>query len=126
MNTHIYNSYDDIMKIVENTDENVNNKDFDLQTEDIYHKLMKKEEKVLDVLNDIHKQKQENSLYYFMNTPIHVILQKIVITLRIISNEVYHSKDILEIIQIISKKERLIYTGVIFIIVGVVLTIINL
>jgi|TARA_Y100000389_G_C17035953_1_gene305760 hypothetical protein len=125
MNTHIYNSYDDIMKIVNNTDENVDNKNFDLQTEDIYHKLMKKEEKILDVLTDIHQQKQENTLHYFMNTPVHLIFQKLISTLRTITSEMYNAKDVMDIINIISKKERLIYTGVIFVIIALIMIIIT-
>lgn len=126
MNTHIYNSYDDIMKIVNNTNENVDNKDFDLQTEDIYHKLMKKEEKILDVLTDIHQQKQENTLHYFMNTPVHIIFQKLISTLRTITSEMYNAKDVMDIINIISKKDRLIYTGVIFVIIALIMIIITL
>lgn len=125
MNTHIYNSYDDIMKIVNNTDENVDNKNFDLQTEDIYHKLMKKEDKILDVLTDIHQQKQENTLHYFMNTPVHLIFQKLISTLRTITSEMYNAKDVMDIINIISKKERLIYTGVIFVIIALIMIIIT-
>ena len=126
MNTHIYDSYDDIMKIINNTDENVNNKDFDLQTEDIYHKLIKKEEKILNVLDDIHKHKHQNTLQYFMNTPIHLILHKLVNTIKVISHEVYNSKDMFDIINIISKKDRLIYTGVLFIMIALVLIILTL
>ena len=126
MNTHIYNSYDDIMKIVNNTDENVDNKDFDLQTEDIYHKLMKKEEKILDVLTDIHQQKQENTLHYFMNTPFHIILQKLISTLKTIISEMYNAKDVMDIMNIITKKDRLIYTGVIFVIIALIMIIISL
>lgn len=125
MNTHIYNSYDDIMKIVNNTDENVDNKDFDLQTEDIYHKLMKKEEKILNVLTDIHQQKQENTLHYFMNTPVHIILQKLISTLKTITSEMYNAKDVMDIMNIITKKDRLIYTGVIFIIIALIMIIIS-
>ena len=125
MNTHIYNSYDDIMKIVNNTDENVDNKDFDLQTEDIYHKLMKKEEKILNVLTDIHQQKQENTLHYFMNTPVHIILQKLISTLKKITSEMYNAKDVMDIMNIITKKDRLIYTGVIFIIIALIMIIIS-
>jgi hypothetical protein len=125
MNTHIYNSYDDIMKIVNNTDENVDNKDFDLQTEDIYHKLMKKEEKVLNVLTDIHQQKQENTLHYFMNTPVHIILQKLISTLKTIISEMYKAKDVMDIMNIITKKDRLIYTGVIFVIIALIMIIIS-
>lgn len=126
MNTHIYDSYDDIMKIINNTDENVNNKDFDLQTEDIYHKLMKKEEKILNVLDDIHKHKHENTIQYFFNQPIHIILQKLINTIKVISHEVYNSKDMFDIINIISKKDRLIYTGVLFIMIALVLIILTL
>lgn len=125
MNTHIYNSYDDIMKIVNNTDENVDNKDFDLQTEDIYHKLMKKEEKILDVLTDIHQQKQENTLHYFMNTPVHIILQKLISTLKTIISEMYNAKDVMDIMNIITKKDRLIYTGVIFVTIALIMIIIS-
>lgn len=126
MNTHIYNSYDDIMKIVNNTDENIDNKDFDLSTEDIYHKLMKKEEKILDVLTDIHNKKQENSLHYFMNTPIHKILQKLINTLQIITAEIYQAKDLIEVMNILIKKDRLIYTGVIFVIIAILMIIMTI
>lgn len=125
MNTHIYNSYDDIMKIVNNTDENVNNKDFDLQTEDIYHKLMKKEEKILDVLTDIHQHKQANTLHYFMNTPVHIILQRLISTLKTIMNEMYKAKDVMDIMNIITKKDRLIYTGVIFVVIALIMIVIS-
>jgi hypothetical protein len=113
------------MKIVNNTDENVDNKDFDLQTEDIYHKLMKKEEKILNVLTDIHQQKQENTLHYFMNTPVHIILQKLISTLKKITSEMYNAKDVMDIMNIITKKDRLIYTGVIFIIIALIMIIIS-
>jgi|UniRef100_A0A6C0BRI8 hypothetical protein len=127
MNTDINNSYNDVIDIIDNkTDDRSYNRDYDLQTEEIYQKLMKKEEKVLDVLNDIHKHKYETTLQFFMNTPIHIILRKIIATGENIYTELYDSHDILDFVKVITKKERLIYTGVIFVLIGLVLTIISL
>jgi len=127
MNTDINNSYNDVIDIINNkTDDHSYNRDYDLQTEEIYQKLMKKEEKVLNVLNDIHKHKYENTLQFFMNTPIHKILKNIISTGENIYTELYESRDILDFVKVITKKERLIYTGVIFILIGLVLTIISL
>jgi hypothetical protein len=60
-----------------------------------------------------------------MNTPVHLIFQKLISTLRTITSEMYNAKDVMDIINIISKKERLIYTGVIFVIIALIMIIIT-
>ena len=75
MNTHLYEEIRSIEDIIK---DNKPMRSERITTVDEYTKLINKEDKILDLLNDVYKKNHEevNSPKYFVSSPIHVIIFK--------------------------------------------------
>ena len=85
-----------------------------LQTEDEYTKLKNKEDKILTLLDDIHSKKNEevDSINYFTSAPLHVIIFKTFKTIVKIGKEMTSKDDPYQMVEIVLKKENIIYVGI--------------
>lgn len=124
MNTHIYEEIRSIEEIVnENTPKKMSEK---INTEDEYTKLMNKEEKILDLLDEMKNTTNDESTSYFVSSPIHVIIFKTFKTIMNIANEVSNKNDIFQIIDVVLKRENIIYVGISFVIFAFLLMFITI
>lgn len=124
MNNHIKETIENVNKILENK---VNN-NYNLETFDPYQALMNKEEKVLDLINDIYKQKQESKQESesILTAPLHVTIGK---TLNIITNvydELSSASTTNDVIDSLTKEERPMYIGIVFVILAIILMFVTL
>jgi hypothetical protein len=128
MNTHIYEEIRSIEEVINDTKSHQASLNHNISTEDDYTKMMNKEDKVLNLFNDIAKSKdqEKNSLLFFTSTPIHVVIFKTFQTVVRILNEVKYKNDIYQIIDLILKKENIIYVGISFVIFSFLLMFITL
>lgn len=124
MNTHLY---EEIRSIEEIINEN-KTKSEGLYTEDDYTKLMKKEDKVLDLLDDMKKKKNEESasMAYFLSSPIHVIIFKTFRIIMKIITESCNKNDIFQVIDLILMRENVIYVGIALVIFAFLLMFITI
>jgi hypothetical protein len=124
MNNHIKETIENVNKILENK---VNN-NYNLEKFDTYQALMNKEEKVLDLINDIYKQKQESKQESksILTAPLHVTIGK---TLNIITNvydELSSASTTNDVIDSLTKEERPMYIGIVFVILAIILMFVTL
>lgn len=124
MNNHIKETIESVNKILENK---VNN-NYNLEKFDTYQALMNKEEKVLDLINDIYKQKQESKQESksILTAPLHVTIGK---TLNIITNvydELSSASTANDVIDSLTKEERPMYIGIVFVILAIILMFVTL
>jgi hypothetical protein len=95
--------------------------DYTLNTAEPYQQLMQKENKVLELMDDIHKYKVDSQTnYQFLTTsPLHVIIYRLYQTINRIAQELSQVTDVYDIIRVIIKKERLVYTGIVIVLMSV-------
>tara|TARA_B110000261_G_C13085721_1_gene357760 strand:+ start:1863 stop:2240 length:378 start_codon:yes stop_codon:yes gene_type:complete len=125
MNTHLYEEIRSIEDIINEKKNKVND---NISTEDEYTRLMKKEDAVLNILDDMKKQKDNNDdvKNYFTTAPIHVIIFKTFNTIMRIINEVSNQDDLYQVVDLFLKKDNLIYVGIAFVIFSFLLMFISL
>lgn len=123
MNTQIYDTINDIKDVINN---NTNKVNFNLQKSDVYQDLIQKEDKILNILNDIDTKERESKYEYILNAPLHMIVKTLFKTLLEISSELYRNDDIVNLTHIFFKKERIIYTGIILVLIAIILILIKL
>jgi hypothetical protein len=92
-----------------------------LGTEDVYQTLMKKEDKVLDVINNItdYKRTKEHEGLLFINMPLHRLLRKMMETTIDLFHSLKYKKTVKEVANEFFKKDRSIYIGLLIIIVAI-------
>jgi uncharacterized protein YjhX (UPF0386 family) len=92
-----------------------------LGTEDVYQTLMKKEDKVLDVINNItdYKRTKEQEGLLFINMPLHRLLRKMMDTTIDLFHSLKYKKTVKEVANEFFKKDRSIYIGLLIIIVAI-------
>jgi hypothetical protein len=92
-----------------------------LGTEDVYQTLMKKEDKVLDVINNItdYKRTKEHEGLLFINMPLHRLLRKMMDTTIDLFHSLKYKKTAKEVVNEFFKKDRSIYIGLLIIIVAI-------
>lgn len=92
-----------------------------LGTEDVYQTLMKKEDKVLDVINNItdYKRTKEHEGLLFINMPLHRLLRKMMETTIDLFHSLKYKKTAKEVVNEFFKKDRSIYIGLLIIIVAI-------
>ena len=125
MNTHLYEEIKSIEDVInEEKPKQVSNK---LQTEDEYTKLKNKEDKILTLLDDIHSKKAEDmdSVKYFSSAPLHVIIFKTFKTILNLGKEIRSKDDPYQIVELILKKENIIYVGIALVIFSILLMFIS-
>ena len=98
-------------------------KNFNINKTEPYQELMNKEDKIIDLMEDIHKYKveKENKHDFLLTSPLHVIIYKLFNTINDIGNELRNINDINQIIDIFLKKNRLVYTGIIIVILAIIM-----
>jgi hypothetical protein len=119
MNNVIYEDYKDIEDII---NENYNNRN-DLSKTDVYQTLMNKEEKIIDVLNNMsnYKQKKDSTFKYLISSPLNVIVMKVFYNINDLIEDLYDKRNINEIIDTILKKDRLVYVGIFVVVIALLL-----
>jgi hypothetical protein len=95
----------------------------DINKEDMYEKLMKKEEKVLDIISRVEEQsrnkKVESNLFY--NTPILDIANNLITTWKVIIREATHEDQAAATPKaILWDGERKIYVGISIVLIALV------
>lgn len=126
MNTQLYEQIQDIEDIINDTKKQ-KRRDQKISTEDEYTKLINKETKILKLLDDVeeNRQQEKNYVKHFTSAPIHIIIFRIFKTLTDIGHELRKQKNIYEIIDFSLRKERIIYLGLFFMILSIILMFIN-
>jgi len=124
MNAHIYETVKDIEDIV--NEKKVKN--FNLSKEDEYQRLMNKEDKMINLLEDMQstKKKKETNYDFLTSSPIHVVIFKLYTTILDIISELKNAKEFMDVIGIFLKKDRIVYTGIIFLLISILLMFVNL
>lgn len=124
MNAHIYETVKDIEDIV--NEKKVNN--FNLSKADEYQRLMNKEDKMINLLEDMQssKKKQATNYDFLISSPIHVVIFKLYTTILDIISELRHTKELMDILGVFLKKERIVYTGILFVLISILLMFVNL
>lgn len=126
MNTHLYEeirSIEDIINDKKPKKRITNN----LQIEDEYTTLKNKEEKILNLLEDMHKMKdQDETTHYFTNAPLHVTIFKTFKTMIQIYNDLIKQDDIYKMVDILLNKKNIVYVGTTFVILSILLMFISL
>lgn len=95
----------------------------DLAKPEPYQELMNKENKMIELIEDIHQYKvdKENKHKFLLTSPLHVILSRLFDTVNDIGNDLRGVMDFNDIISILLNKERLVYTGIILVVFSIVL-----
>lgn len=124
MNTHLYEEIKSIDDIIKGNTKKVGK----LAKVDDYTSIMKKEDRVLNMLDDVHQSNLETeSLHkYFITTPIHVIIFKTFNILTNIYSEIGSQQDVYQIINLFLKKGNVIYVGVSLVILSFLLMFITI
>jgi hypothetical protein len=127
MNTHLYEEIRSIEDII-NEKKPKKRVSGNLQIEDEYTKLKNKEDKILTLLDDMHKQKDEekDTLQYFTHAPIHVIIFRTFRKIMSIGNDIIQENDIYKMIDIVLYKDNVIYVGITLVIFSILLMFISL
>lgn len=116
--------YNDFLKIIQNKYNNVN-----LNADSIYDELVKKENSILKTINrviDFEKDKENKKK--FLNLPLSKIYKNIFHNLNKILEELLKTKKLTtkKFKKIILKEKRIIYLGILLIIIAIYLALIEL
>jgi hypothetical protein len=116
--------YNDFLKIIQNKYNNVN-----LNADSIYDELVKKENSILKTINrviDFEKDKENKKK--FLNLPLSKIYKNIFHNLNKILEELLKTKNLTtkKFKKIILKEKRIIYLGILLIIIAIYLALIEL
>jgi hypothetical protein len=124
MNAHIYETVKDIEDIV--NEKKVKN--FNLSKEDEYQRLMNKEDKMINLLEDMQstKKKKETNYDFLISSPIHVVIFKLYTTILDIISDLKNANELMDVFGIFLKKDRVLYTGIIFLLISILLMFVNL
>jgi len=124
MNTHIKETIESINNIIDTKKKG----NYNLETEELYQTLLNKEEKVLDLINDIHmnKLKSKSELESFVSSPLHVIVFKTFKTLSTVLSELMEVSNVYEVVDILVKKEYSTYIGIVFVFFAIILMFVTL
>lgn len=121
MSDYLFNNYKEIKDVFENND--------NLQKEDIYQKLINKEDIILKSLTNMSNNEQQNktnlSNKYLLTSPLHLIIKKVFQTINIVIHEISLTSEPSEIFNIILKKDRIIYLGIFCIFISFLLLLLS-
>lgn len=92
-------------------------------SDNVYQVLMQKEDKTLDTINNVIKYYTNNNIekQLFINYSIQDIVAKFSETWKDVVNELKKVKDVYEVYNIIMRKDRIVYVGLLFIMLGIFL-----
>lgn len=91
--------------------------------EHTYQDLMQKEEKVLDTVNNVIKEFRDKKTAdsQFIHMPVAEVVHRFFYVWIDVWNEIVHVKSGEEVLEVLSKDDRLVYIGVTLIIVSVLM-----
>lgn len=107
-----YSEYKNLIDILDNS-ENVNST--------AYEDLMKKEQNVLSTVNHVVKHIQDKKEDQFMNMRLEHIIQDFFMVWPKIVSDLTHVKSISEMYDVFTKENRIIYCGIMLIIVSIIM-----
>lgn len=124
MNAHIKETIESVNRILENKKRD----NFNLETDEPYQTLMKKEEKVLNLIDDIHKHNVESrsNVDTLLSSPLHVVVLRTLNTLTDVFNELSEASTMYDVLDAIVKKERATYIGIVFVFLAIILMFVTL
>ena len=124
MNAHIKETIESVNKILENRKMD----NFNLETDEPYQKLMQKEEKVLHLMDDIHKSNTESKRdgESLLSSPLHVVVLKTVNTLTDVFGELSEASTVYDVVDSLVKKERATYIGIVLVFLAIILMFVSL
>lgn len=107
-----YSEYKDVLSILERTN-----------TEGTYSDLMKKEDKVLDTINAVVKDYKDRAVTNneFVSRSISVNIAMFWQDINLMFKELFDIEDLGDLPKILTKGERIIYFGCIFISLAIIL-----
>jgi hypothetical protein len=107
-----YSEYKSLIDILESTTND---------NSSAYEDLMSKEKNVLSTINHVVKHINDKDInsQEFISTSIQDIFYRLFIILPDIANDLIRTKNISEIIQSLTKDDRIIYIGVIMILISI-------
>ena len=93
------------------------------EVDDTYKELMKKEDKVLDTVNAVvnHYREKRSDKKQFINMSIYEMYNLLFLEIPLMMMEMYKVKDINDIIEVLTKNSRLVYIGIILVILSIFL-----
>lgn len=102
--------------------------DSKLETEDLYQTLMKKEDKVLDTINNMteYKRTQESEAERFINMSLYSIVRKTFKVITELMEALQQKKNSREVMREFMKEERIIYLGIFIVSISVFLLLLTL
>lgn len=91
--------------------------------DDTYKELMKKEEKVLDTVNHVvtHYETEQRKRKEFIHLSLHEIYHLMFLELPQIFKELTNARDVHDVMAIIFKGHRIIYIGILLVILSIFL-----
>ena len=111
-----YSEYKAIMDVVETSD-----------VDNVYPDLMNKEHQVLDTVNNVvnyyRNTKQEEK--QFLHKSLHEIYNLMFLEVPLIMSELLKAKSIDDVTHTLTKNDRLIYLGVMLVVLSIILFFIN-
>lgn len=124
MNAHIKETIESVNRILEN--KKMDN--FNLETDEPYQTLMKKEEKVLNLIDDIHKHNVEskNIVGTLLASPLHVVVLKTLKTMTEVFSELSEASTAYDVMDAVVKNERVTYVGIVFVFLAIILMFVTL
>ena len=124
MNAHIKETIESVNRILEN--KKMHN--FNLETDEPYQTLMKKEEKVLNLIDDIHKHNVEskNTVGTLLSSPLHVVVLKTLKTMTEVFSELSEASTAYDVMDAVVKNERVTYVGIVFVFLAIILMFVTL
>ena len=103
-----YSEYKSLVDILQKSDE------------DIYEEVMKKEKNVLSTIDHVvnHIKEENVKSDQFINLSISHIIEKFLLLIPEMIKELSNVRSLQDIIKVISKEDRIIYIGILLIIIG--------
>ena len=98
-------------------------KNFMIDKSETYQEIMKKEDRVIDLMEDIHTYKKEkDSNYKFLTTsPLYVIIYRLYKTVNDIGKELRNASDFNDVVNILIRTDRVVYTGIVLVLFSIIM-----
>lgn len=93
------------------------------ELDDTYKDLMKKEDRVLDTVNAVvnHYKEKRSDKKQFINMSIYEIYNLLFLEIPLMMMEMYKVKTIDDAVEVFTKNSRLVYIGIILVILSIFL-----
>jgi hypothetical protein len=117
----MYSEHDSILRLLR-TGEDTEHDVTQPQNVDVYHRLLQKEERVLDTIDRVINDSvmTEVDSMAFVNLPLHVIILRTVDRLTSVLQDLLRSRSVGDFKLAVSKEDRLMYIGIVIIVIAIV------